>query len=619
MFEPYQKFCNFFGFIKVGIPKGLEQRYEEALTFAHVKITPQKAFSTAIFFPLFFFVVGTFLLFLFSVFSLATLLIVGLASAVAFYYLYNYPFYARDVFRIKASEEMIFCILYMATALRISPNLENAVRYARENLEGVLAQDLQELLWKVYTRQYASFNEGFEKFMAKWRSDYEEFAEALYLLKNSIGQSPGTREKTINEAIDFMLSGTKQSMKDFAAQLKTPITIINALGILLPIVGLVFFPFVAIFMPETFKPIIVFIGYNVALPLAIYFLASSYLRKRSYSFHAVKLKIKKIELFYLLPFFAFSLGASYFIFLASRIKAIFAPEQLYYSLIAVLLLGIGIAVYFYFSARKKLKVKKKIERVEDEFIEALYQLSNIVARGTPMERSLEELTLKIKNLEISSFFRIILNNIRTFGMNLYQAIFDPKFGAIQKYSSSLIKAVMKAIAEISKKSFSIVAKILKDVSTYLKNMKEVDNSLRELLQETTSSMRIQALLLAPLSAAVVVAITALMISLLLKFGEVATTILQKTGPLQVGSQVLLTSFVNLKEIMPFYVFQLVVGIYLLEVVILISYFLSTINHGSDEIAQKVEIAKNLFFAVILYAIIAFVTYTAFSSVVEGLL
>jgi hypothetical protein len=61
--------------------------------------------------------------------------------------------------------------------------------------------------------------------------------------------------------------------------------ILNALGILLPIIGLVFLPMIAVFMPESIQPIFIIIGYNIMLPLIVYWVMKSYLDKRPYGFH----------------------------------------------------------------------------------------------------------------------------------------------------------------------------------------------------------------------------------------------------------------------------------------------------------------------------------------------
>ena len=616
MFESYEKLCNSF-FFTLPIPAKLKRSYEDALEFAHIKTKAERAFTLAIILPSILTILGLFVLTIFNWLNLATFVVTLILGLVVFYFLYTYPFYARDVFRIKASEEMVFCILYMATALRISPNLERAIKYAQQNLSGALAQDLKEILWKTYTRKYSSFEEAFDSFIEKWRSDYEEFAEALYLLKNSISQYGEQREKTIREAVDFILNGTKQRMKEFAAQLKVPITVINALGILLPIVGLVFLPFVAIFMPETFQPVFLVIGYNVLLPLSVYYLAIYYLRKRPYSFHSVKIK-EKFDYFSLILFMIFALLFSYLFWQASLQGGVFSEAQLFYSVSSIVALGMGIALYFYFSSRKASAQKRKIEKIEDEFVEAVYQLSNIVGRGMPLEKSLESLTAKIKTLEISKLFNSIVHNIKTFGVSFEKAVFDPKIGAIKHYNSSLINAILKAIAEISKKSFTILSKTLKDISTYLKNIKEVDALLKELLEETTSSMKIQALLLAPLSAGVVSSLTALMIVLILQFGNVAQSLFQDTsGVAGLSSQTFVTSFVNISQIMPFYLFQTVIGIYLIEIVIMISNFLASISKGDDVVEKKIEIAKNLIVASLIYFVVTILVYLMFSSIVQA--
>jgi hypothetical protein len=58
-------------------------------------------------------------------------------------------------------------------------------------------------------------------------------------------------------------------------------------------------------------------------------------------------------------------------------------------------------------------------------------------------------------------------------------------------------------------------------------------------------------------------------------------------------------------VIPATVFQLVVGIYMIELVIILAYFLNGIRFGFDKVSRNVLIGKSLITALILYSIVTF--------------
>ncbi len=624
----YEKICNKaekFSFIPP--PKGLQKSYAEAIEFSHLKITPKGAFSLV--------VLGTLLSFIFSLIVLSMLGSISISSIIfsvfmtliVFYFLINYPTHYATVFRIKASSEMVLATIYMSISMHMSPNLENAVKFASRNLTGPLAMDLRELLWGVYTRRYDKMEDALDAFIRKWERDSKEFSESLYLIKNSGVESEEKRERFLDEAVSVMLDGTKERMRSYSRQLKEPVTILNAMGILLPIIGLVFFPIISLFLPELIQPIFLTIGYDIFLPLIVFLFMQNYLEKRPYSFRQPDLtkhpefstikfyeKPYTIPLFVSLPFIIFGL-----VNLIGK-HDIFSFALLLDSILISLGLFLGIIFYTYFSVKRKLKIRKDISDIEHEFSEVLFQLGSMLLRGMPLETSLRRIKGDIKNLRISEFFNKILYNIETFGMTFENSIFDPRYGAINYYPSKVIESTMRVIAETSKKGIQGSSKSMVIISKYLKDMHEVDEELKNLLEEVTSTMNVQAMLLAPLSAGVVVTIasvmTRLLVSLDVALKSIYSDIGSSLGPAGgVGTDVV-SSIVNISSILPVHAFQLVVGIYLVEIVTIIATTLSSITNGEEGLLKRATISKLLTYSSIVYFITLFLTYFMFTSVIS---
>ncbi len=625
----YERLCSISGKILPLDPPfgGMKKNYLESIEFSHLKVTPKGAFSLSILSFLGIFLVSMAGLIFLNSFAVSSVVLALLLALIAFYFTVNYPNHYATVFRISASSEMVLATIYMSISMHLSPNLENAARFASRNLRGSLSMDLRELLWSVYTRKYDKIEDALDYFIEKWKRDSKEFSTSLYLIKNSGIESEEKREKFLDEAVSVMLDGTKERMRTYSRQLKEPVTILNALGILLPIIGLVFFPLVGLFMPELIKPVFLVLGYDFFLPLIVFLFMNSYLEKRPYSlrqpdltkhpdFHTVKFseKFYTIPLMVSLPIIA--LGT----FNIVGDKGLFSTSLLLFSSLITLGLFAGIISYTYLSVRRKLKIRKEISEIETEFAVALFQLGSMILRGTPLERALGNIKGEMRNLRISRFFDKILYNIETFGMTFENAVFDKKYGAINFYPSNIIESAMRVIVETSKKGMQSASKSMVIISKYLKDMHEVDQELKTMLEEVTSNMSIQGILLAPLSSGVVVTIASVMTKLLINLGEtldsVYSSIGSSLGPAGGVGTGAISSIVNLSSIIPVHGFQLIVGIYLVEIVAIIAITLSTITNGDESLLKRLTISKTMLYSSIVYFLTLIFTYYLFTSVVS---
>jgi len=603
--------------------KTLADRYEDAMTFSHMQATPQGAFALTLLLTALVAALPTAVMVLLNATSLPMAIVIFVLAFMVFFYMYDYPMHFATVFRIKASAEMVLAIVYMTISMRISPNIENAVKFAADNLSGPLDTDLNQLLWDVYTRKYGSASDGLEAFIKKWKRENNEFADALYLIKTSVIESPSRREKVLDEAVSVILQGTRERMKRYSNDLKTPVTVINALGILLPIIGLVFLPMVSVFMPDSVQPLFIAIGYNLMLPLAVYWVMKTYLDKRPYSFHHPDISRHpdfRRERPWLHPLAGVAVAVpfvAYGLYMLSRAQGIFSFEQMAYSLVISIGMCAGVVAYALLSSVNKIKMRDEIVQIENEFVEVLFQLGNQLTRGIPFETTLRNVTPQIRSLKISRFFERILYNIETFGMTLEQAVFDDKNGAIREYPSSMVSAVMKAIVEISKRGMDTTSRAMITISTYLKNSRSTEEEMRDMLGEVTSTMQMQAILLAPLSSGIVVALSAMMMRMMLLSKELIEGIygnLSVAGALGDAGSTVFTSILNLDKIMPIQTTQFIVGTYMLEVVGMIAIFLSIIENGDEGLMKRLQLGKMLLLSIGIYAVVLVMLYSVLVSI-----
>jgi len=207
-----------------------------------------------------------------------------------------------------------------------------------------------------------------------------------------------------------------------------------------------------------------------------------------------------------------------------------------------------------------------------------------------------------RGLRTEDFFKRINYNIQQMGMNVESAIFDSRRGAIIFYPSDLIATSMKILIESVKKGLNIAAISLMSISQYVKNIRKITNRLKDLLAEVISEMKSNMTFLAPLLLGIVVGLSAMITSILNKL-----VILQGMGGEGVSQLGGLEGFLdifNVVNVIPPYYLQIAVGIYLIEVIFILTGALVSIDSGEDKLEKMNKTGKNLKRGVLIYFIVA---------------
>jgi len=208
------------------------------------------------------------------------------------------------------------------------------------------------------------------------------------------------------------------------------------------------------------------------------------------------------------------------------------------------------------------------------------------------------------------FFALVANNITRMGMGVDEAIFDPKHGALLQYPSNLIESSMKVLVESSRKGPVEASKALMSMSSYIKEMHRVDERLKDLLSDVLSSMKSQVNFLLPTIAAIVIGITSMITAVLKAIQEQSTEL--ETSGLAGGVGI---EFFGMG--IPTFYFQIVVGLYVVQVVWVLAYMISGIENGVDTLSEEYVKGKSLFMATIMYCSISFVVILAFNLLAQS--
>ncbi|HIQ50123.1 MAG TPA: hypothetical protein EYH56_02925 [Nanoarchaeota archaeon] len=632
----YEKLCwKAEKILRIKPDKKTKEKLESEIKTAYLDVTPEGVVSLTFLLAIIglIFFISSIILIKDVLFSIV-LLSLFLGSA---WYCYTYPEKKSREIEVKMASDLVIAVLYMVIYMRTSPNIEGALKFAAENLTGPLSWDLKKLLWDMEVGVYPSLDIALEYYLAKWKDKNEEFVEALQMLRAATGETKERRLSLLDEAINVMLNGTRDKMRHYAQKLRMPVMLVYTMGIMLPVIGLVMFPIVALFMAQLVKPIFIFIGYDILLPLFLYWFISNMLKTKPATFSQPEIKeaknVPSLGKFRFmgkeLPVWPFSIlaGLPFILYGVAGISSIPIETlqgielQTLYSVYIIIGLSIIVIVYCYLDSFQKMPLRKKIERIENEFGEALFQFGNQIAGGRPLEIAMERAIRDMKNLKIADLFKEAISNIKKLGVTFEQALFDKNIGVIWNYPSRLIKSIFRVIIESMEKSVKLTALTTLTLSRYLKGVKMVKEEIMSMLSETITSMYFLASFLAPLISGIIVTMAIVIMEILFVMTEKLQSVLANATMPTALPTFLTWAWSGGGTGMPITPagFQLVVGLYTLETAIIISYFVNRLEYGEDAIGLRNIIYKTVLIATIVYVLAWWISFRIFGPVLGQIL
>jgi hypothetical protein len=591
------------------------------------------------------------------------------------------PFFLANNWRMKASNQMVLCVFYIVTYMRHTSNLERALCFAAEHLTPPLSLDIKKVLWDVESEKFDSLKESLDDYLQTWRNYNMEFIESMHLIESSLYEaSEGRRLDALDKSLGVILEETYEKMLHFAHNLKGPLTALHMLGIILPILGLVILPLLVSFMPEV-KWYHLFVLYNLVLPVIVYYLARNILSTRPTGYGesdisetnreirkyrdiiiplgGSEIRISPLAVAVVIFILLFFVGISPLILHAAKpnydivttvdnkIKVIDTPtddEANFYllgyreeiadgdktgnvvgpfglgatilGLFVVLAFGIGIGSYYHFRSKNVIKIREQSKALEQEFASALFQLGNRLGDGLPAEIAFGKVAVVMEGTLSGKFFELVSVNISKLGMSVEQAIFDEKRGALVYYPSNLIESSMKVLVESSKKGPMIASQAVINIAEYIKQIHRVDERLKDLMADIVSSMKSQVSFLTPAIAGIVVGITGMITQILGQLSMRLADLSTQAGEASISGAGLLGMFGT--GIATYY-FQIVVGLYVIQITFILSLLINGIENGSDKLSERYIIGKNLLQTAVTYVLITLVVTLIFSIVAGSIL
>lgn len=279
------------------------------------------------------------------------------------------------------------------------------------------------------------------------------------------------------------------------------------------------------------------------------------------------------------------------------------PYGIFAGLLSVLLvvgIGVGAGLYFKLSSKNVIEVRNKTKQMEKEFSTALFQLGNRLGDGQPAERVFPQVAEIMKGTVSGRFCSQVTINMQKLGMGLSDALFDKKNGAVNYFPSKIIKSSMKVLVESVERGPKIAGEAMGNIARYIKELHRVDERLKDLLSDIISSMKQQIRFLAPVISGVVVGITSMITFIMGELQSVTGKVGEDMQQAQ-GMEELLGMGTGI----PSFYFQIVVGIYVVEIVYILTSISNSVENGEDKLGEKSQLGKNLIKSTLLYSIIAF--------------
>lgn len=669
----YERLCLKMGdLLNLKAGETSQQKLTKPLRLLGWDITPGMVLSAAVGIGFFSFI-GWFTLFVLNMglgsvlgsapIPMSIMFILAVLPLAAGAYTYYKPVYEAKNKVIESSGEMILAILYMVIYMRSSPNIEGAIRFAALNLEGPISKDLKGILWDVEVGKFNRITDSLGNYTRKWKGYNDDFLESLQLLQSAVNEPNSNRRETLlQDSIDRMLDGTKEKMKHYAQGLKTPVMILNALGAMLPVMGMIMLPLISVFMGDAITTTHLFLIFNILLPGVLYWFMQRVLSSRPPTVSSQPTSQEELPTRgrYTLEILGgrmdiptWPIGLAVFVFIgafgiigyistigagesllltypanvdAGSVPSLFwngdglAPLPMLIRSISITLgLGLGIGISKILGNKERKKAEEHLQDIESQFPTALFQLGNKISGGTPIEVALEQAAQSTSDLDISELFEYSSRNIRQMGMTFEDAIFDPNYGALRKFPSQMIHTVMKAILESSEKGTKMASMAMVTISRYLDNIHQTQEELNDLMEETTTTIQMLAYLLAPIVSGVAVGMSQTIITAMYQLGGSFSQVQQSVPSDSATAGPGFSGIVgNLDSAIPPEILQFVVGIYLIQLLYILGTFYMKIQHGENPTYRNMFIGKVLISGMLFYSITLLIIAVLFGGMVSGI-
>ncbi|MEE9594497.1 MAG: hypothetical protein V3V92_03770 [Candidatus Hydrothermarchaeales archaeon] len=527
----------------------------------------------------------------------------------------DYPKNYASVYKIRVAGAMPEMISNMALTLKVKPNLESALEYAAGRTRGPVGEEMRKLVWGIYMREHVSADKALEKFADEWKDWNKDFSASMHYLRGSmLEKSEIKRISMIDKGMDVVLNGASKRMLEYASSLEMPTTMLFFAGVLLPLILVALLPTLS-YVGVSISSFGIFLAYCIFLPLLVYVWTRRILGKRPVSFSATAIPdehpglpprgrmliMGKAVPVLIIPLFGLGLTVPGLMDLGWKIPL------LDNTILVLWGLTIGLSAYLWITTKDKIKIRDEMKELEEDFVEVLHHLENRVAEDRPLEDALAHVGELMVHKKIGKLFTEI-STATIIEHKPLGSILSDESGPLKFVHTDLIRSCLVTVVESSRKSSEAAAAVLSRISAHLDNLGRVEAKIKEKLGSTVETMQATMIYFAPFIAGVVVVLQDLMNKQLTK-GRGMASISYDPASFQSHFNLDITGAPGLSgllqgtlEPISMGILQIILGVYMLEMIVILTYYIEEIKNGDDVVVKKIAVSKNLVTGTIIFTV-----------------
>ncbi len=555
-----------------------------------------------------------------SSFFKLTFIYLGIISAI---FLYIYPvkiYYAQQM--IDYSEEMLRAIMKLSTFISIHTSLEFAFTQTASDLRGTLKLQFDDIIKKITHKEYSSLGEAISLYITQWNKTNPDFVKSLKLLQTAEISPKEEKKEIISEVIETIILSYHQSGKRFAESLASKSKSLVAVGVLLPIISLMILPLASIFLPDLVTtPGVAFI-YNILFPSVLLVMALNFSVER---IQVDTIHLEESPKYESVPFITYLMTLliagilaipTYFHISGIDLSSAETASR-EYTVSSILMMGaapFGIVIAIWLFTKAYLKQYEElwedVNEVEQDFPYLLQIFSTYLNLNQSVESIVPEVindyeTHGFKDHSIVKIFKEIKMKLHTSKQTIEELFTKhlPKICPSHKVAQSLKHIV--TFTNVSQKSAASASKMVREQTL---SIYKLDDYIRSLLSETVGLISITVSFLAPLLSAVAVIMSLAIVMSLSFISDQLGTISSS-----MGAEVKNLELVDIQTIIPPTIIELIVSIYLIEMVIVLSLYLTNIKIGNDRYQFIKNLNSNILIGFLIYASILISGFILFRS------
>ena len=142
---------------------------------------------------------------------------------------------------------------------------------------------------------------------------------------------------------------------------------------------------------------------------------------------------------------------------------------------------------------------------------------------------------------------------------------------------------------------------------------------KDLMAEVVSSMKSQIGLMTPAIAGIVVGISSMIVAIIVNLNVKFSQLSLGAGVEGVGDLGALVDIFGVEGIIPGFFFQLVVGVYVVQLTYILTKLQSGIENGEDPVMERYLLGRNMYRGVFLYVLLSLIVSVLFFLLANKLL